>query len=112
MAMAEDRQMLVVNVADGKSVSFSPLPETFGEGLFSERSRGEFVGIFLDEGELFIAGADAHVWRLPFASIKGTLDWPVRAFACYAAIADQPDARTTPKRHRRRAERALASRNS
>ncbi len=77
VAIAEDRKMLVVNVADGKSVSFSPLPEVLGEGFFSDRSRGEFAGVFLDEGELFIAGADAHVWRLPFASIRGALDWPI-----------------------------------
>jgi len=61
VAMAEDRRMLLVRIADGKSVSFSPLPD---------KNRGEFAGVVLDQGQLFIVGADAHVWRLPFDSVK------------------------------------------
>ena len=77
VAMAEDRQMLLVRTADGKSVSFSPLPAILGEGFFSDQPRGEFAGVSLDQGELFIVGADAHVWRLPFGSVKGALEWPI-----------------------------------
>jgi len=77
VAMAEDRQMLLVNIADGKSVSSSPLPAILGKGFFSGQPRGEFTGVSLDQGELFIVGADAHVWRLPFGSAKGTLEWPI-----------------------------------
>ena len=77
MAMAEDRKLLLVNIADGKSVSASPLPEILGEGFLSGQSRGEFAGVALDQGELFIVGADAHVWRLPLDSVKGALSWPI-----------------------------------
>jgi hypothetical protein len=76
-AMAEDREMLLVRIADGKSVPFAPLPRILGEGFNAGQPRGEFAGISLDEGELFIVGADKHVWRLPLRSVMGTLDWPV-----------------------------------
>jgi len=77
VAMAEDRKMLLVSIADAKSVSFPPLPRILGTGFFSDHPRGEFAGVSLDKGELFIVGADAHVWHLPLESIKGTLNWPV-----------------------------------
>jgi hypothetical protein len=75
--MAENREMLLVRIADGKSVRFSPLPEILGEGFFSGEPRGEFAGVSLDQGELFIVGADKHVWRLSLRSVLGALDWPV-----------------------------------
>jgi outer membrane protein assembly factor BamB len=76
VSMAEDRQMLVARVADGRSATVSPLPAVSDPSLFFDRSRGEFAGVSLDQGELFITGADAHLWRLPFGSVKGTLEWP------------------------------------
>jgi hypothetical protein len=76
-AMTENRKMLLVNIADGKSATISPLPEILGEGLFGGQPCGQFAGITFDQGQLFIAGGDAHVWRLPWESVKGTLDWPI-----------------------------------
>ena len=97
VAMAEDRQMLVVRIADGKSVSLSPLRNVFEEGQMDSRSRGEFAGVFLDEGDLFVLGADKHVWRLPFASVKGTLEWPV-AHLPGESLPDKPETPQIPKR--------------
>jgi outer membrane protein assembly factor BamB len=77
VAVAEDREMLVVKLADGTSVCFSPLPAVCGTGLFADQPRGEFAGVSLDHGQLFVVGADAHVWRLPLASVSSTLDWPI-----------------------------------
>jgi outer membrane protein assembly factor BamB len=67
VAIAEDRKMLLIRTADGTSVSIDPLP-TF--------VRGEFGGVSFDEGSLFVSGADARIWRLPFDSVKGALQWP------------------------------------
>jgi outer membrane protein assembly factor BamB len=76
-AIAADRRMLLVRIADGKSVAFSPIPAVLGKTSTNGEPRGEFAGIFLDDGQLFILGADSNVWRLPFASVKGALDWPI-----------------------------------
>ena len=67
--------MLLVRIADGKSVSFSPLPGVLGE--FGDCLFWRVCRHFPRSGELFIVGADKKVWRLPLDSVMGTLDWPV-----------------------------------
>ena len=98
VAIAEDRQMLVVRGADGKSVSLSPLRNVLKEGQIGSRPRGEFAGVFLDEGELFILGADERSCGVyPFATVKGTLEWPM-AHLPGESIPDKPEKPQIPKR--------------
>lgn len=96
VAMAEDRKMLAVRIADGKSASFAPLPD-LSEKALAAGYGGFFAGVFLDDGNLFVVGADKHLWRLPFASIKGTLDWPV-AHLPSESITEKAETPQIPKR--------------
>lgn len=60
LAATQDRQILVVDLADGNLHKVHPMVG---------QSRGEFAGVVIHSGHLFVVGADGQVQRIPLQQL-------------------------------------------
>ena len=62
IAVGEDRKVLSIEIHNGKPTIHDLLPPA---------DRGEFAGIVKDGDQLYIPGADAHIWKVSISAVLG-----------------------------------------